>query len=107
MAVSKSRTKRIKTLRAIRQDESTGATPRSCQGDPAQFTVTFPTFEKAFTCVKFANRSSKITVLTMRETPEGPAIDSKAMIRIRVDEGEPSDELAALLDTTYNTEPGV
>lgn len=107
MAITDETQSTIDTLGEIRDDESIRATPRKCSGASPQFTVFFPDFKSAFTCVKFANRSSKITVLTMRETPQDTAINSVAMIRIRVDEGEPVGELAALLDTTYNTEPGV
>jgi len=107
MAITEEMQTRIDSLREIRKDDTIKATPRSCSGDPAQFSVTFPSFEGAFTTVKFATRSSKLTVLTMRETPQGTAINSVAMIRLRVDEGDPADELAALLDTAYNTEPGV
>lgn len=106
MAIPNEMEKTIDKMNQIREDGSIGATPRACSGSRAQFTISFPAVEDAFTCVKFVNRSDTFTLITMGRTPQ-EEFDDEARIRIRVDEDPPVDGLADLLDTTYNTEPGV
>lgn len=95
---------RYQILQEIRGNGDIGATPYSCSGTAAHFNVSFPTFQEAFTFVKFARRSSRATVIRMRETPEDTALNARAMVRIRVDEGEPAEELQTLLEVASSDE---
>jgi len=89
-------------MEAIRENGSIKAIPYTCSGSRAQFNVAFPTFRRAFAFVKFARRSNRVKVLTMRETPGEARAGTSAMVRIRVDHTPIAKELRTLLEAAYN-----